>query len=113
MKVLKHHLLLLGAVTTILTLCIVFIGSSDAGKKGKDDVSLYKWGYWDKMVPPAAGPRVIPSIENASSDYRPLPPEPPQPPPLTPPAITPGSPDIPSPPPISGSAPPIEGPPEF
>jgi hypothetical protein len=77
----------------------------NAGDKNDKDLSAYKWGYWDKMVAPAAMrpefPRpVVAVIPDPDPDPDPDPkilPGPPVP-------VTPGKPGIPSPitPPVGG-----------
>lgn len=101
---------------SLLVLAASTVAAQDQTQKSdKSDVSLYKWGYWDKGVLPAAGPqfRGVPTVKNANPNYRNLPPAPPTqmaptptpkpvvtPPPIVPvrppmPSITPGSPGMP------------------
>ncbi|RLB71525.1 MAG: hypothetical protein DRH04_01550 [Deltaproteobacteria bacterium] len=94
---------------------IVPVYAADNKKVSDKEVSAYKWGYWDKMVAPAAMrpefPRpVIAAIPDPDPDPDPKPepkilPGPPVP-------VTPGKPGIPAPgtPPIGGLPGPGESP---
>lgn len=75
--------ILIGAVLVIGAPCAF------AQDRDKEELSAYQWGYWDKMVSPAAGP-VAPVGDVASTALPPVPqptptpipePEPPPPPP--------------------------------
>lgn len=61
--------------STLAGLLLVTAGSlALAEEKDAEDLSAYQWGYWDKMVSPAAGPLAPVGVTISS----PLPP-PPQP----------------------------------
>ena len=87
-------LLLLGSIFCLFGIQTAAIAADSTSNTEQSDVSLYKWGYWDKGVLPAAGPRfrTIPSVRNAKPNYRNLPP--------APPAILPVSPVNPPAPPV-------------
>jgi len=78
--------------STLAGLMLVTAGSlAFAEEKDEEDVSAYQWGYWDKMVSPAAGPLApvgvtitspLPSPPQPTPD--PIPPTPPPPPPPPP-----------------------------
>jgi hypothetical protein len=43
--------------STLAGLLLLTAGSmAFAEEKDAEDLSAYQWGYWDKMVSPAAGP---------------------------------------------------------
>ncbi len=77
-----------------------------AEEKDEKDLSAYQWGYWDKMVSPAAGP-VAPAGVTISSAL-PSPPQPtPDPIPPTPDPIPPTPDPVPERPLIKKATPPF------
>jgi len=73
--------------STLAGLMLMTAGSlAFAEEEDEKDLSAYQWGYWDKMVSPAAGP-VAPAGVTIST---PLPPPPqPTPDPVPPPVVRP------------------------
>jgi hypothetical protein len=69
-----------------------------AEEKDEKDLSAYQWGYWDKMVSPAAGPLAPVGVVVSA----PLPP-----PPIPEPTLIPDPTPIPEPTPIPVVRPPI------
>lgn len=70
--------------STLAGLLLVTAGSlAFAEEKDENDLSAYQWGYWDKMVSPAAGP--LAPVGVTVSSTLPSPPQPtPDPIPPTP-----------------------------
>jgi len=91
--------------STLAGLLLVTMGSfALAEEEDEKDLSAYQWGYWDKMVSPAAGP-LAPVGDIASAPLPPPPvPEPtpiPEPPPIpepepepVPPPVIPARPEL-------------------
>jgi len=75
--------------STLAGLLLVTMGSfALAEEEDEKDLSAYQWGYWDKMVSPAAGP--LAPVGDIASAPLPPPPQPtPDPIPPTPDPIPP------------------------
>jgi len=68
--------IMLAAFSLLVLAAGTVVAEDQTQKSETTDVSLYQWGYWDKGVLPAAGPRFrgVPTVKNANPNYRNLPP---------------------------------------
>ncbi|MEW6289333.1 MAG: hypothetical protein AB1545_05705 [Thermodesulfobacteriota bacterium] len=91
MKIKKQYLIpaILVSACVLMQNPLAFAG---AKKDVDEELSPYKWGHWDRMVPPAAGPVALAPLAVTAPLPSPDPVDPPDPPP--PPAVTP-KPDVP------------------
>ncbi|KAF0189130.1 MAG: late embryoproteinis abundant protein-like [Desulfobulbaceae bacterium] len=76
--------------STLAGLMLMTAGSlALAEEKDEKDLSAYQWGYWDKMVSPAAGPVAPAGVTVSTPPVSPPQPTPTPPEPVPPPAVTP------------------------
>lgn len=85
MKIKKQYLIpaILASAIVLMQNPLAFAGS----KEVDEELSPYKWGHWDRMVPPAAGPVALAPAAVTAPLPDPPDPVPPPPPPPPPPTI--------------------------